>query len=641
MNKILMIIAGALVTSMLPMLHIPAADVTAQSEGRAMTESELTADMTLGEEGRTFYISSSLGLDSNSGDSEDYPWESFANINSMDLRAGDKVLLMRGDSWNERLVIHGSGSEDNWIFVGSYGDADSPQPRITLNNGRDDIGILATDIPADSENEFGLNYIWIDNIEITNSFLGIYFRYDASVDNKGVRVTNCNFYNINCPELMQEALTDMSFLGAAKGELDDLVGGNIVSGAGGAYEYVWPCAINIGGRPEKPLANVEIPGVAGPATVVSEIELIQNSFERCVVAVGANCYHYHYGTGSNQFRGYTKNWRVSGLVSVDTMTMFNIDSADFGYDSDIGESGWGYWSNNHAKSGMADHTMSAGTTQALFSSCENLYIKNSSFNGCKNNGQPDGCGFDFERDVHNFTLDSCIIANNDGQGVLVMQTTMQNQVTGENETTPNTNNVIKNCVFYNNMTNVYGSQYRFDITVFNDNNQNFEVSDCAFYFRRYTAGRAEEGINIITDGEYSPVGVITEGFTLARNRFFCMDRMPELSTVIEKLKMQESVVEYAPADKIWSDYIPKSQPDDGDDSTESESESKKETEGEVVTEATEERVSETESEAKIESENETEARSESGCGSFMGGATILATVLAAGLAFFGKRFSLI
>ena len=86
MNKILMIIAGALAMSMMPMLQISAADVAFKYGERAVIEdNDLTSDMTLSEEGRTFYVSSSLGLDSNSGDSEDYPWESFANINSMDL----------------------------------------------------------------------------------------------------------------------------------------------------------------------------------------------------------------------------------------------------------------------------------------------------------------------------------------------------------------------------------------------------------------------------------------------------------------------------------------------------------------------------------------------------------------------------
>jgi hypothetical protein len=135
--------------------------------------------------------------------------------------------------------------------------------------------------------------------------------------------------------------------------------------------------------------------------------------------------------------------------------------------------------------------MSFGTTQALFSCCRDLYISHSSFNDCRNNGQADGCGFDFERAVHNFTLDRCIFANNQGQGVLVMQTTMENQVTGEMVTTPNSGNTIQNCLFYNNMHSVHNENYRYDITVFNTDNSDFTVRNNHFYFKDKTAGGAE------------------------------------------------------------------------------------------------------------------------------------------------------
>lgn len=559
---------------------------------------DITKDLRLSEyEGTFYYISSSLGDDLNDGLSEDTPWQSFENLYEIDLEAGDRVLLRRGDVWHERLTVRGSGSEDAWIFVGAYGDVADAKPEISLENKKDDIAILATDISVGGKNGFGLNYIWIDNIKVSNSLLGIYFRYDSSTDNEGIRVTNCSFSNINCPEVMEEALTNVDFLMSQKGDLEDRVGNKVVENGGGAAEYIWPTAINIGGRPPLPLSGVTVEGVAEPATVVSGIELYQNEFDGCIVAVGANCYNYHYGTGPDQCYTYTVNWNIRGITATNTMTVLNIDSADFGYDgTDASE--WGRWSNIQAKSGMSDYTMSAGTTQALFSCCKNLYISNSSFNDCHNNGRPDGCGFDFERSVHNFTLDSCIFANNQGQGVLVMQTTCTNQVTGETVNTPNTNNTVKNCLFYNNMRSVLNENYCYDITVFNADNENFVIEGNYFYFRETTEGGATVTINPLLYDVNNPYGPCFDGIVSSRNKMTCRNSLPPLEDLIEKLDMTDSVGELLPQNKTWYNYT-----DEGAQIPETETETaptESETDTETVTEPKSETVALPESETEKE-----------------------------------------
>lgn len=545
------ILATCLSFGLLAVASVPATAESGSMKGDIRMD--MTQELRLSDEGTVYYVSSSLGNDQNDGLSEATPWKSFSHIEGMDLKPGDRVLLRRGDVWHERLTVRGNGREDAWIFVGAYGDLSDPKPEISLDNGKDDIAVLATDISVGARNGFGLNYIWIDNLHISHSFLGIYFRYDTSTDNKGIRVTNCAFSRIHCPELMQEALTDVSFLTQTKGGLEDYQNGALVENGGGVAEYIWPTAINIGGRPARPLADVTVPGVAEPANLISEIELYQNQFDECVIAVGANCYNYHYGTGPNQCYTYTTNWNIDGLTATDTMTVINIDSADFGYDG-TAESRWGRWSHIQAKSGMADFTMAFGTTQALFSCCRNLYISHSSFNDCHNNGQPDGCGFDFERSVHNFTLDACIFANNQGQGVLVMQTTMENQVTGEQVNTPNTNNTIENCLFYNNMTSVHNENYRYDITVFNTDNTDFTLRNNSFYFRVRTAGGAKVPINQLTSKTYSPYGPERAGFTETDSRLVRNSDMPPLADVVAELGMDESVKEYLPVEKTWFNY---------------------------------------------------------------------------------------
>ncbi|MBO4422845.1 MAG: hypothetical protein J5879_05365 [Clostridia bacterium] len=467
--------------------------------------------------GKKYYFSAD-GSDENSGECESEPWKNLSRLNGTILSAGDKVLLRRGDVWNERLEIRGKGSEEARIYVGPYGDGDG-MPCISLSNSRDDIAVLCEDTTE------GLCYIWIDGIDVRNSTLGVYFRFAKSTENRGIRVSNCRFTNINCPDLMNEALTDLSWLGAERAGLD----------GGGAYEYIWPAAINVGGRPPLPLSATEIPGVCAPSCVVSGIEICDCEFISCVVGVGANCYNYHYGMGENQFRGYTKNWKISRLRATGTMTVFNFDSCSFGYDG-TEQSEYGIFEDIICTGGMEGFTMSAGTTLALFSSCCDLYIKNSRFSGCRNNGAPDGCGFDFERDDHNITLDSCVIDNNDGQGVLVMDTVLYDQVTKTESHTPNTDCAVINCLFYNNMRNVYNGNYKFDVLVFNRENENFTVSGNTFYYRRNTSGAASVRINRSNSNDL-PAGAVKKGVICENNTLVCRENesdLPDIDALIEE-----------------------------------------------------------------------------------------------------------
>ena len=213
---------------------------------------------------------------------------------------------------------------------------------------------------------------------------------------------------------------------------------------------------------------------------------------------------------------------------------------------------------------------------------------------------------------------------------------MENQVTGNQEFTPNTHNMIKNCLFYNNMTNVFNENYRYDITVFNPNNESFTVMDNTFYFREKTAGNATVNINDKISGKYRPVGPQTEGFSMGRNKMICSSDMPTLDEVIEELGMEASSMSILPVDKIWYNYT-----DEGlleteiQDTNETESLSETETVNEtesvsdtVETDGKSENV-QTESDITEESSTVSESDSSSGCGSFVGGAAVSAASAAA------------
>jgi len=70
---------------------------------------------------QTYFISSSLGDDSNDGLSESSPFASINKVNGLALNPGDQILLKCGDTWRaEQLVLRWSGTESAPIRFSSY-----------------------------------------------------------------------------------------------------------------------------------------------------------------------------------------------------------------------------------------------------------------------------------------------------------------------------------------------------------------------------------------------------------------------------------------------------------------------------------------------------------------------------------------
>src|SRR6478672_4523141 len=69
----------------------------------------------------TYYISSSLGTDTNDGTSVSTPWKTLSKVNAFNFLPGDKVLFKGGDSWQGSLIIKKSGSLNNPITFDKYG----------------------------------------------------------------------------------------------------------------------------------------------------------------------------------------------------------------------------------------------------------------------------------------------------------------------------------------------------------------------------------------------------------------------------------------------------------------------------------------------------------------------------------------
>jgi Ca2+-binding RTX toxin-like protein len=74
----------------------------------------------------TYYVDATNGSDNNNGQSADAAWKSVAQVNAQRFQPGDEILFKAGDTYHEALVPRSSGTADNPITFGSYGDGPAP-----------------------------------------------------------------------------------------------------------------------------------------------------------------------------------------------------------------------------------------------------------------------------------------------------------------------------------------------------------------------------------------------------------------------------------------------------------------------------------------------------------------------------------
>jgi hypothetical protein len=90
------------------------------------------------EAGRTFFVSATSGNDRHDGRSPQSPWRILDRVNTADLKAGDRVLFRRGETWRGTLVPR-SGRQGAPITYGAYGEGDKPLllGSVSRNDSRD------------------------------------------------------------------------------------------------------------------------------------------------------------------------------------------------------------------------------------------------------------------------------------------------------------------------------------------------------------------------------------------------------------------------------------------------------------------------------------------------------------------------
>ncbi len=65
----------------------------------------------------SYFISTSLGDDNNSGLSSQFPINSIDKLNTFTFQAGDSILFKAGESWEGMFWLKGSGDSNNSIVI--------------------------------------------------------------------------------------------------------------------------------------------------------------------------------------------------------------------------------------------------------------------------------------------------------------------------------------------------------------------------------------------------------------------------------------------------------------------------------------------------------------------------------------------
>lgn len=106
--------------------------------------------------GRTYYIDATAGNDANSGTSAEDAWQSLDKVRQLTFKAGDKLLLKRGETFHGQLEITGKGTPTDRIVIDAYGMGDKKPCIVGYDTSRYAARIYNSD------------YVTIQNLEIVN-----------------------------------------------------------------------------------------------------------------------------------------------------------------------------------------------------------------------------------------------------------------------------------------------------------------------------------------------------------------------------------------------------------------------------------------------------------------------------------------
>ncbi|QHW32944.1 hypothetical protein GZH47_20530 [Paenibacillus rhizovicinus] len=131
--------------------------------------------------GTTYYVDSVSGSDGNNGTSTGTPWKTLSKINGQSFTAGDSILFKAGSAWTGTLSPISSGSSTGQITFGKYGTGADP----IINGGGAEEAIKL----------FNVQYVTVQNLEITNDAAAVAKRHGILVAGQGVGTLNSIYLN--------------------------------------------------------------------------------------------------------------------------------------------------------------------------------------------------------------------------------------------------------------------------------------------------------------------------------------------------------------------------------------------------------------------------------------------------------------
>ena len=391
--------------------------------------------------GRTYYISSSTGNDDNDAKTEGSAWKTLKNLKNTILQEGDRILLKRGDEWNERLEIYGGGSEEHKALVSSYGNPLDPKPIIRLNNGLDDICLLYSDLRYDPQqknmaNEMG--NIIIEELDLRNAYLGIYIR-NIFFGAKNLTVRNVDISEIYC----DEAESKYTWAGGgpemveyygkmAKGNLPKVNKntGIVTETGGGGSEWALSSAVLTNGGWE----NVEFSNIimnnAGPIGLVA----FKNVYIHDVTVAGGAIF------------------KSEHCIDVKIERCRTLE-------------------------GNKKYSFYGGTTGSYVGTSRNFLAQNIEISYIYNHGENDGCGIDYETQCWDAAIKDSVFHHNDSGSLLIMA--LPEYALHENVS-------FDHNLCYDNIRNPKNGIYNWEILMSNIGKDNLSISYNDFFTRART-----------------------------------------------------------------------------------------------------------------------------------------------------------
>ncbi|MGN0635070.1 MAG: right-handed parallel beta-helix repeat-containing protein [Acutalibacteraceae bacterium] len=132
--------------------------------------------------GNTYYIDSVSGDDLSLGTSEAQAWKTTANIASLKLQAGDKILFKRDGIYDCTLSLTCSGTAENPIVISAYGEGERP----LLTTGERNAVLKL----------FDCDYVSVSDVEITAHNGGGIWVDALSKNSCGITLDNIVFHDM-------------------------------------------------------------------------------------------------------------------------------------------------------------------------------------------------------------------------------------------------------------------------------------------------------------------------------------------------------------------------------------------------------------------------------------------------------------